>query len=382
MNRRLFLTSVPAAFLLPRLRAAEPDGVSAVLQPYVEAGNLAGAVTLVADKEKVLDLAAIGYSDVEAKTPIKTDAMFWIASMSKPITATALMLLVDEGKVKLDDPIEKYLQGFKIAMVAAEKDADHVLLKKPKQAPTIRNCLSHTSGMPFGSLMEQPTIDVLPLDAAIRSYVMTPLAYEPGTKFVYSNAGINTAGRIIEVVSKMPYETFLDKRLFEPCGMKDTTFWPNAEQVKRLAKTYKPGPGGKGLEVVSIAPLKHPLSDRSHRYPCPGGGLFSTAGDCGRFCQMLLNGGKVGDKKIISVESIAEMSKKQTPDAVKEPYGLGWFALPDMYSHGGAYATSMAIDTKRGLVYVFMVQHAGFAGNAGQSKDAFWKAAGEKFGKR
>lgn len=380
MNRRHFLAAVPAAFLLPRLRADESGSVVEVLKPFVDDGNLAGAVTLVANKDKVLDLGAVGFADVEAKTPLKTDAMFWIASMSKPITGTALMLLVDEGLVKLDDPVEKYLPGFKNAMVAVEKDADHVLLKKPKSPPTVRSCLSHTSGMPFGSLMESPTIDVLPLEAAVRSYVITPLIYEPHTKYVYSNAGINTAGRIIEVVSKMPFEAFLDKRLLAPCGMTDTTFWPNAEQVKRLAKSYKPGADKKGLEDTTVGALKYPLSERNTRHPVPGGGLFSTAADCCKFCQMLLNGGMAGGKKVISEESIAEMSKKQTPDPLKETYGLGWATGPGWFGHGGAYATNMTVDTKRGLVYVFMVQHAGFPGNGGQSQAAFRKAAEGKYG--
>ena len=380
MNRRHFLAAIPTAFLLPRLKADGPEPLSAVLQSFVQEGNLAGAVTLVANKEKVLDLGAVGFSNIEAKAQMKPDALFWIASMSKPITGTALMLLVDEGHVKLDDPVEKYLPEFKNVMVTAEKTADTVLLRKPKSPPTVRSCLSHTSGMVFLSAMEVPTIDVLPLRDAVRSYAITPLLHEPHTKYLYSNAGINTAARIVEVVSKMPFEAYLDKRLFAPCGMTDTTFWPNAEQVKRLATTYKPGADKKSLEASTVAYLKYPLSEKSDRYPCPGGGLFSTAADCGKFCQMLLNGGTAGGKKIISEESIAEMSKKQTPDSLKDQYGLGWAVGPGWFGHGGAYATNMTIDTKRGLVFVFMVQHAGFPGNGGQSQGAFRKAAEAKYG--
>src|SRR5262249_28755422 len=158
----------------------------------------------------------------------------------------------------------------------------HVLLKHPKTPVTVRHVLSHTSGMPFKSLMEQPTIDVLPLRDAVRSYALTPLQSEPGTKYQYSNAGINTAGRIIEVVSGQAYEEFLDKRLFGPLGMKDTTFWPDEKQLERLAKSYKPNADKTGLEETTITSLKYPLNDRK-RYPVPGGGLFSTAGDVGRF---------------------------------------------------------------------------------------------------
>ena len=177
-------------------------------------------------------MEAVGWADVAAGMPMREKKLFWIASQSKPITATALMMLVDEGKVKLDDPVEKYLPEFKDQWLAVEQDKDHILLKKPKHPITVRNILSHTSGLPFKSALEQPTLDLLPLRVAVRSYAMTPLQFEPGSKYQYSNAGINTAGRIIEVVSGMPYEEFLDKRLFEPLGMKDTTFWPNEEQQR------------------------------------------------------------------------------------------------------------------------------------------------------
>jgi CubicO group peptidase (beta-lactamase class C family) len=120
--------------------------------------------------------------------------------------------------------------------LAVERDADHVLLKRPKQRVTVRHLLSHTSGLPFHSALEQPTLDGLVLRDAVRSYAMTPLVFEPGTTYQYSNAGINTAGRIIEVVSGLPYERFLDERLFAPLGMTDTTFWPTEKQLARLAK--------------------------------------------------------------------------------------------------------------------------------------------------
>ncbi len=373
MNRRAFLAAIPTVLALPRLRADSSASVASVVRPYVDAGNLAGAVVLVADKDKVLDLGSVGYSDLEAKTPMKTDALFWIASMSKPITATALMILVDEGKVKLDEPIARYLPEFGGAMVVAERDGEHVLLKKPGRPPTLRDCLRHTSGMRFKSALETPTLDVLPLRDAVRSYAITPLEYEPGTKHVYSNAGINTAGRVIEVVAKMPYETFLDKRIFEPLGMTDTTFWPNARQVKRLAKSYKLGPDKKNLVATPIDQLLYPLTDRVHRFPMPGGGLFSTAGDLGRFCQMILNGGN----KIVSLDAIAEMSMRQTPKSVPQSYGLGWSVGRDNFGHGGAYSTNMTIDPMRGLAYIWMVQRAGLPGDGGQG--AFRKAAEKKY---
>src|SRR5262249_4277776 len=156
-----------------------------------------------------------------------------------------------------------------------------------------------------------------------KSYAMTPLVFEPDSKYQYSNAGINTAGRILEVVSGMPYETFLDKRLFGPLGMKDTTFWPNEEQLTRLAKSYRPNAAKTELEEIKITQLKYPLGDRQ-RQPMPAGGLFSTASDVGRFCQMVLNGGTFQGKRYLSEDAVKQMTSKQTSEAVKESYGLGW----------------------------------------------------------
>lgn len=358
----------------PITRAQDaPAGPARALAPFVESGSLAGAVTLVADKDKVLSLEAVGYSDVKAKTPLKADAVFWIASMSKPITAVGLMMLVDEGKVKLDDPVEKYLPELKDLWVAAEKDPEHVLLKRPKQPVTVRLLLTHTSGMPFKSAMEDP-LDRLTLRDAVRSYGMTPLQSEPGTRYAYSNAGINTAGRIIEVVSKMSYEEFMDQRLFEPLGMKDTTFWPNESQVARLAKAYKVAADKKGLEETKIGQLTYPLSDRK-RQPMPAGGLFSTAADVGKFCRMMLNGGTLDGKRYLSEEAVKEMVKRQTPMEIKEGRGLGWAVGPDWFGHGGALATDMTIDAKHGLVLVYLVQHAGFPGEGGKARGAFQHAA-------
>jgi CubicO group peptidase (beta-lactamase class C family) len=372
----VFTAAPPRA---PAEDAARAKSIAAVLQPFVDRHALAGAVTLVADRDKVLDLEAVGYSDVKAGTPLKTDALFWIASQSKPITATAFMMLVDEGKVSLDDPVSKYIPEFKDVWLAVEQDKEHVLLKRPKHAPTVRNILSHTSGLPFRSAMEQPTLDLLPLREGVASYAMTPLQYEPGTRYQYSNAGINTAGRIIEVVSGMPYEEFLDRRLFKPLGMKDTTFWPDESQVARLAKSYKPDAKKTDLEEITVGQLHYPLNDHT-RQPMPAGGLFSTATDLGRFCQMVLRGGEFEGKRCLSEEAVKQMTSKQTGDALKDAYGLGWATGGGSFGHGGAYATNMSIDPKRGLVTVWMVQHAGYPADGNKSHAAFQTAAFKLFG--
>ncbi len=385
----------PAA--IPTAGAAEPD-IAGALQPFVDNGTLAGAVVLVASPDKVLSLQAVGYADVGAKTPMRTDDLFWIASMSKPITAAALMMLVDEGKVQLDDPVEKYLPEFRGQMVAAESSPERIVLERPSHPITVREVMSHTSGLPFMSPFEQSRqhIDTLPLPTAVVTYALGPLKTQPGTKYDYCNAGINTGGRIIEVASGMPYEKFLRERLFEPLGMKDTVFLLDAAQVARLAKSYKPGPNNMGLEVKNIDQLSYPLTS-SDRYPCPGGGLFSTAADCAAFCQMVLGGGVRDGKRYLSEAAVRQMTSTQTGTLIdangEGGYGLGWQTsrkspgpdgpvIPGNCGHGGAYSTNMSIDPARRLITVYMVQHNGYPGpDGGKVHGAFVGAAMEAFGK-
>jgi len=350
------------------------SAVAAALQPFVDRRALAGAVVLVASKDKVLSVDAVGFADVTAKKAMPPDALFWVASQSKPVTATAFMMLVDEGKVNVEDPVEKYLPEFKDQMLAAG-DPKNPSLQKPAHPITVREVLTHTSGLPYSSKQEQPTLDLLPLREAVKTYAQAPLQSEPGTKYEYSNAGINTAGRIIEVVSGMPYEEFLQKRLFDPLGMKDTTFWPNDEQLLRLAKSYKPNAAKDGLEEIPIGQLKYPLNDRAKRFPMPAGGLFSTAHDMGRFCQMVLNGGELDGKRYLSEAAVKQMTSKQTGAAIQDGYGFGWGVGDGWCGHGGAYSTNMTIDTRHGLIFVYLVQHAGFPLDGDKSQDAFRHAA-------
>lgn len=374
----ILVASAPVVAESP-VHAADGKVLTDAVEPFVDRQELAGAVMLVADRDRVLDVEAVGWADVEAKKPMQADSLFWIASQSKPITATALMLLVEVGAIHLDDPVEDFVPEFSRQMVAVEKDTQHMLLRRPRDPVTVRNVLSHTSGLPFKSALEEPTLDVLPLSARVRSYAMTPLDFEPGSKYQYSNAGINTAAHIIEVVSGQAFETFLDERLFQPLGMTDTTFWPSEEQVRRLAKSYKPGPDNKGLLETTIGQLHYPLTDRHERYPMPAGGLFSTAADLAKFYQMLLNNGRFDGKQILSEDSVRELTRRQTPAELKESYGLGFSASKNSFGHGGAYSTNTTADTERGLIFVWLVQHAGFPGEGAKSQDAFRSAALEAF---
>jgi CubicO group peptidase (beta-lactamase class C family) len=368
---------------------AQAPSVAARLQPFVESHSLAGAVTAVATAEKVISLEAVGYSDIAAGESMKTDAVFWIASMSKPMTATALMMLVEEGKVNVNDPVEKYLPEYRGQWLIAEQSNGQMVLKKPAHPITVKNVLTHTSGLPHLSRIEH-LIDTYPLREAAISYGMSPLQSEPDTKYAYCNAGINTVGRIIEVVSGKPYEQFMEERLLKPLGMKDTTLWPTGEQMNRLAKSYRPTKDKAALQELNIDQLTYPLQNRS-RGASPAGGYFSTAADMAIFGQMILRGGELGGKRYLSEQSVKQMTSAQTGDVAVNPnnkdaaYGFGWSTshTPDApFGHGGAYATNLSIDPKRGIVTVFMVQHAGFGGtDGGKILPTFMKTAAELSGK-
>jgi CubicO group peptidase (beta-lactamase class C family) len=267
--------------------------------------------------------------------------------------------------------VEKYLPEFHGMMVRpAQPDSKSAAQAAPdsqKSAPLVpashpilvREILSHTSGLPFSSTAEPGALDMLPLKDAVRSYAADPLIYQPGTDYKYSNEGINTAARIIEVVTGKPYERFMQERLFDPLGMKDTTFWPNAEQISRLVQTYKLDPQTKSLVEVPIAQLTYPLNDRQHRYPMPAGGLFSTAEDVSKFCRMILNGGELNGKRIISTQALHTMTIPENMGLGGTDYGFAWNITKNGFDHGGAYKNAMAIDTTTGRILIFMVQQQG-----------------------
>ena len=348
------------------LAQADPSSVPSIaprLQPFVDDGTIPGAVTLVASRNKILSLEAVGYADLAAKKPMATDCEFWIASMSKAITAAGLMILVDQGKVNLDDPVSKYIPEFandKTWLIVPMRGDTQTQPATPTHDITVREILSHTAGLRATSRFESPTLDIYPLSDRVISYTKMPLLSDPGTEYSYANSGINTAGRIIEIVSGEPYAQFLQDRIFGPLGMTDTTFFPNKEQIARLALSYSYNSQTNILVPVNIGQLKYPLDDPS-RQSMPAGGLFATASDVAKFCQMLLRGGVAADgKRILSQEAVTTMTTKQTGSLVKTPYGFGLGVSPVGYGHGGAYSTDMQVDAKRGIISVFMVQMAGW----------------------
>ena len=254
------------------------------------------------------------------------------------------MMLVDEGKVKLDDPVEKYLPEFKDQQVKTGGS-----LEKAVHPITVRNILSHTSGLAYVSPQEKPTLDMLPLTDAVRSYAARRWSSSRTANGPTPTRASTRPAASSRWSAACPIEDFMQKRLFDPLGMKDTTFWPNEEQVKRLAKSYKPGKDNTGLEEIQITQLQYPLSDPK-RQPMPAGGLFSTASDVAAFCQMLLNGGTFKGKRLLSEDAVRQMTSTQTGDLLNKGkgengYGLGLVTarkaregavIPGVTEHGGA----------------------------------------------
>lgn len=356
------------------------------LQPFMESNVISGAVTLVARQGQVVSLEAVGVADLATGRKMKTDDLFWIASMTKPMTAVAILMLQDEGRLAVDDPVEKYLPEFKNQAMITERSANGVVLTKPPRTIRIRDLLSHTSGL---SDLPAPRPDNT-LAELVMAYSQLPLKFVPGSKWEYCNSGINTLGRIIEVVSGLSYAEFMQRRLFKPLDMDDTTFWPSGRQAKRLVKSYQPSAAG-ALEETSIFFLKGPLSERT-RTAFPAGGLFSTAEDVGRFYRMMLGNGVWRGKRLLSADAVAKLTRTQTGDlktgftegmsygygfaVVKEPQGVTRMLAPGSFGHGGAYGTQSWADPKQDLVMVLMIQRAKLP-NADASivRDAFQEAA-------
>ncbi len=358
---------------------ASPE-VTAALQPYLDHYKLAGAIGIIADKTgKVHYKNLLGYADVEAQKPISEDNVFWIASMTKMFAGASIMMLVDEGKVSLDDPVTRFIPQLKKWMVVEENDESHILLKPPVHPVTIRHLLSHTSGLTGSSELQQTTgSDSTPLKARALSSVTGPLQWQPGEKYAYGNQGMNIAARIVEILSGVPYETFLQKRFFDPLGMTETTFWPSEGQIARLAGAYGPNKEKDGYARGNIGFLTKPLSDRAHRFPEAGGGLFSTTHDIFRYGLMLANDGELDGKRYLSHAAMDELRKEQT-GKTKVNYSLGYHLRNGMFGHDGAYGTDLSVNPQTGMVAIFMVQCT--SGDQWAARDLFLKTATQIFPK-
>jgi len=381
----LIISLLTTAFSAVTRSAADPEfpaspEVTEAMQPYLDSYKIAGINGIIADKEgKVHYKNLLGYADVEAKKPMSDDNLFWIASMTKMFAGASIMMLVDEGKVSLDDPVTKFIPQLSKWMVVAEKDTNHVLLKPLERPVTIRHLLSHTSGLTSSSELQHETgADSTPLKARALSSVTGPLQWQPGEKYQYGNQGMNVAARVVEIVSGMPYEKFLQERFFDPLGMTETTFWPSDAQVARLANAYGPNKDKSGFAKGGLNLFTKPLSDRVHRFPEAAGGLFSTTHDVFRYGLMLANNGELDGKRYLSPAAMDELRKEQT-GKTKVNYSLGYHLRNGMFGHDGADGTDLSVNPQTGMIAVFMTQST--SDEKWKVRDLFLKTAGEVFQK-
>ena len=352
----VFGVLAPISFGASRAAHAEDSNFAGAWSKFVDEGSMSGAVLATATPSEVLSIDCVGWADVDSKTPMTEDSVFWIASNTKAVVAAAVMICVDEGKLDLDAPIESYLPDLKNLKVGRAQDDGSFLLTEPKSKPTLRQALSHTAGLRFiVPYQEKYGIDALPVQRLMTIVGSTPLIDEPGARYSYSNLGIDIGQAAVEVVSGESFENFLQKRVFEPLEMTDTTFYPNEEQLKRLATPYAWDSESKGLKAIRFTQMPS-MDDGSPRFAEGGGGLFSTARDFIKFYQML--GGKgvgANGKRILSEKAVDIMSNKQTGDSVETGYGFGLVCDPESYGHGGAYGTQGFVYRDGSLVAVYMI---------------------------
>lgn len=367
-----------AAGMDPALLARIP----AKMKSYVDDGRAAGFVTIIVRHGHVASLQAVGYQDLEAKTPMRTDTIFRFASMTKSFTAAAIMILVDEGRIGLLDPVEQYLPGFKDIRVnpcgepRAGRDCTPV---DAARAITILDLLTHTSGLPpFGPRGAGPYES---LAERVDDGAHSVLQAQPGSKWIYSQIGYATLGRLIEVCSGKPYAEFLEERLFAPLGMKDTYFFLPEAKRGRLAVMYTLDANDK-LVRSSRQP------DLNPKVPTPEGGAMSTAADMARFYQMLMNKGTLNGKRVLSAAAVAAMTTNQTGDlgnvefspglgmglsfgVIKDQVGTYRYQSIGTYSKGGAFRTYGWADPAKDLIGVILYQRTNGGGDTAPEINAF-----------
>lgn len=381
-SRRTLLAAAPALLAPALCRAADlptaapsaagMDGaelgrIHDQMERFVREKKIGGAVTLVARRGHVVHLRSAGWADVEERRKMRPDSLFWIASMTKSITSAAVMTLVDDAKLSLDDPVANYIPEFK----------DARLRSGPASAPiTLRHLLSHTSGLAQPD--RKPTDGAMTLANYASGLVKAPLEFEPGSRYEYG-FGLTAAGRIVEIVSARPFPKYVEKRILRPLGMDDTTFDPTESQRRRLVTTYKPDDSGVGM-----APAWNPFVTPSasiRRTPEPSGGLFSTASDMFRFYQMVLSGGQLNGARVLSPAAVNAMTSPQSAGGRPLDYGLGWQIFKDAapgatgvrlagFGHGGAFGTNGFIDPRHEVIAILMIQRTLFPRST-EIRDAF-----------
>ena len=348
------------------------------MRHFVDDKTVAGVVTLVAQGQDVIEFDAQGMADAEAGRAMRKDTIFQIMSMTKPVTAIGIMMLAEEGKLALRDPVEQYLPEFKGLRVTTNTGPDAARLSQPEHAITIRDLLTHTAGFtdaPPAAIKDYRQLMNVPLDEVVRQLAREPLLYQPGTAWSYSSAGIEVLGRIIEVCSGQKYEDFIAERILRPLKMQDSFFFPPPDKVGRIAMVYvgkNNGLAPAGGDILGGDPTKY---RKGGVFPAPGWGLYSTAEDLLHLYRMMLNGGVYEGRRYLSPFSIHLMTEPHTTDIRPvgwmrgADYGLAWEVVTDplgelaghtigTYGHGGAFGTQGWIDPTHQLISIMLIQRA------------------------
>jgi len=331
------------------------------LNPFVESGELPGAVSILVNGD-VQETACVGWADVEKKIPMALDKMFMQCSQTKGFCGVTVAMLVEEGKISLDDPVSKYLPEFGKLMIRDRKAAKDTPPAPAKNVLTIRMVMNHTGGFPF----ETPTKTKLgwnrvSLRDTAKEAAACCIEFEPGTKVRYSNTGIDIGAAVVEAVTGKPWEVFLKERVLDPLGMKDTTFNPTDEQLSRTISLYdvKVGEKAKFRAFNKWMPLPH---NGPQIHPSAGAGLWTTPQDQLKFYKMLMNYG-MGENgvRILKEETVKNLLATTTRPAGLGNYSLGLQASPNgtTLGHGGAWHTSCSVDCKNKRIRLWVVQYTG-----------------------
>jgi len=338
------------------LNEQQLDSLADIMQQAVDQQAIAGCSFLIVHRGEVVFREAFGFADIELERTFTTNELVPIASVSKPVLASVVMALVDQGKLTLDDPVEKYLPEFKDMKVKGGEPLTRRM--------TIRHLLSHTAGFWGNKRISAEKLDLIrnfqrPLGEAVSRMATYELEYQPGTKFVYSGSGFCVAGRVAEVVLNQSLEQIAQEVLFRPLGLSHTTYLPSKEIRKTVPTAYSRQSGG----VLERQPSR---TGGELRFILPGGSLFTTLDELATFGAMHLEDGMCHEKQILSKKSIDEMRRFQSRQTATRRYGLGWFCddivdqgLADRVYHGGAMGAYLVVDRKRELVGAFLIHQPG-----------------------
>jgi len=366
------------------LSSSRLEHIQPVMQGYVDRQQFAGVITLIARHGQVAHLAKVGWQDQESNRPMAFDTIFRIFSMTKPITSAAVMMLCEEGKVRLSDPVSRYVPGFKNARVLVARNGCDYDLVPARREILVHDLFTHTGGLSYGFDEHSPLDDLyrkelwmrteqdsqMTLEELVTILSKLPLASQPGTAFRYS-LSIDVLGYILQVVAGQPFEDFLQERIFGPLGMADTAFWVPPEKMNRFATVYGPAEGG------GLKPLNEPMVIRYNhppRNPSGGGGLVSTVGDYFRFGQMMLNLGELEGVRLLGRKTVEWMLQNHLPEGMAangnpaNGFGLGGAVLlhpgrlhqpgsVGRFGWGGAANTEWWIDPPEQMLCLLMTQY-------------------------